>query len=214
MLWKMAIAAVAFAACSSSESVPATNPDVVVPDAMNPLVEEYRITYVAEAIAMFGLTDADLEEVDVSSIRPKPFSDFPSMPDYDLAYAEYVAECLTKRGFPSSVILAPEGPGVDTGSIDLSDPAFMRSHGICVVEGLLTNPPRPRPATRAEWAVVYEEQVSTAECLSDGFGYSSDVPSLDAYIDDSRAWSAYDAVPIDSLGRDKWATVNDSCPQP
>lgn len=179
---------------------------------MEGIVERYRLTYVQQVIEEFGLTREDLDTIDVDTIEPRPWEEFSSRTDFREAEARWTATCLRDAGYPGEVVYAPEGPGVDFGRVSIEDPDFRRVLGLCLVEGLLRFPPRPEPVTEEEWRVVYEEQVDTAECLEEQFGYSSEVPSFDAYREDRTAWAAYDAVP--RVGPEQWAEINRTCPQP
>lgn len=207
------------AACSMSGVAGSESSDgsskisVTLPDEWVPVIEQYRLTYVAEVVERFGLTEADMATIDLDGIDPQPYDAFPTKTDYDRAFAGFVAGCLRGKGYAAEVIDAAEGPAVDIGRLPLDDPAVSKAHGLCVVEGLFRFPPRPRPVTPQEWQMVYEEQVATAECLEEKFGYRANVPSFDAYVDDPSAWVAYDAVP-EALPPGQWRAVNEECPQP
>ncbi len=211
------VASLVLAACAAAGigTVPDTKAEIQgsVPAAWEPIVERYRLSYVAEMVEQFRLTDADLATIEVQSLDPQPYDAFPTRADYDWAFAGFVADCLRRRGYPAEVVEAAEGPGVDVGGLVLDDPDVARVHGLCVVEALLRFPPRPRPVTQEEWLVVYEEQVATAQCLEERFGYEARVPTFDAFVDDPSAWVAYDAVP-EALGPGRWEAINEACPQP
>ena len=196
------------AACGSPP--PASAP---LPESMASLVAEYRLSYVAETVERFGLTAEDLAAIDVEGIVPVPWDEFPSRSEFRRAQARWTASCLEEAGYPASVVEAPEGPGVDFGRVGMEDPSFRRVLGRCLVEGLLRFPPRPEPVTEEEWRVVYDEQVATARCLAE-LGFSGEIPSFDTFREDRTAWAAYDAVPVGSVGPERWTEINERCPQP
>lgn len=177
------------------------------------LIDTYRLSYIGDIVDSFGLDEADLSGIDVVVIDPKPWSAFASTDEYDLAFAQSVASCLRQYGYPAQIISAPEGPGVDVPGVRIDDPDYRKAHGLCIVKSLLSYPPRPQPVTTDEWRERYDEQVTTAECLALQ-GYPGDVPSFEKYMDNPKAWIAYDAVPVSSVGPTVWATLNEECPQP
>lgn len=141
----------------------------------------------------------------------KPFSDYSSDFEHEVALADWTVSCLKSAGFPAereegTAIVQMLGDGV-TASLSATE-----DDESCFAEASIRFPLRPVAQTREEWQPFYDRQLANAACLQEQGIDVPPEPSFDEFVDSSGRWTAYDAVP-DSVSEEEWLELNRSCPQ-
>lgn len=127
--------------------------------------------------------------------------------------ADVVYRCLTDKGWDVTIDWQG-GIEVDSESVPVEQyDIFDADSDACwaVIDD------RVKSMQPEEISEIYDDELTTRECLIDE-GYSiDDPPSEQQYIDTfhGRRWSAYgNNIPLDTLSDEEWRALNEKCPQP